>query len=81
MQRCNSEDYFSAGSDFPISTSDAETDDAADRTPDHQFFVLAKDENRDPAGIFGNWLRTLRVVRVINFNAEEAQPFTDARGR
>jgi hypothetical protein len=35
---------------------------AQNRARDHQFFVRADDANRDAAGIFGNYRRSLRVA-------------------
>jgi hypothetical protein len=50
-----------------------------DRARNHQLFVRANDANRGPAGVSGNHPRSLRIARLIQFNAEEAQPLTDAR--
>ena len=43
-----------------------------------RIFVRANDANRGPAGVRGNHRRSLRIARLIQFNAEEAQPLTDA---
>ena len=47
------------------STGHAESENAAHRARDHQFFVRANDANRGPAGVRGNRPRGLRIVRLI----------------
>ena len=49
------------------------------RACNHQFFVCANDANGGLAGVRGNHARRLRIARRMQLNAEEAQPFTDAR--
>ena len=57
----------------------ARFENAADRARNHQFFVRANDAHRDAAGVRGNHGRILRIARLVQFDAEEAQPLTNAR--
>src|ERR1022692_1103285 len=77
-QRSNREDYFVAGSAFPISTSNAEPDDAAHRAGNHQFLIRANDANGNSAGVRRNHGRSFRIARVIQFDAEKFQSLADA---
>jgi hypothetical protein len=44
---------------------------AQKRAFNHQFSVRANDEHRDAAGIRGNYCRSFRIARPIEFNAAE----------
>ena len=76
--------YFVAWSEFPFSRAIAKSECAANHLGYHAFFVRANDADRNPAGVRGNHPRSLRIARLIQFNAEEAQPIANPgadRGR
>jgi hypothetical protein len=75
-KRIQPRDIFRRMVGIPFFTGHAESEYAAHRARNRLFFVRANDADRNPAGVCGNHPRSLRIARLMQCNAEEAQPLT-----
>ena len=66
------------GQNVFIVTDLAEAKNTANDLGYHDFLVRTNDANRGPTGVRGYHARSLRIARLIQFNAKEAQALTDA---